>query len=66
MTNLMTTSGRQFVDWSADYRLYGKQRIDCEKIFAQIQNEVFALNTDKPLVTALDDSLLRKTGKNIP
>jgi hypothetical protein len=66
MTNLMTTSGRQFVDWSADYRLYGKQRIDCEKIFAQIQKEILAINKDKPLVTALDDSLLRKTGKKTP
>jgi len=66
MTNLMTTSGRQFLDWSADYRLYGKQRVDCEKIFSQIQKEIFSLNTGKPLVTALDDSLLRKTGKKIP
>jgi hypothetical protein len=66
MTNLMTTCGRQYMDWSADYRLYGKERIDCEKIFAQIQKEIFALNTGGPLVTALDDSLLRKTGKKIP
>lgn len=66
MTNLMTTSGRQFVDWSADYRLYGEQRFDCEKIFAHIQKEIIDLNGDKPLVTALDDSLLRKTGKKIP
>lgn len=66
MTNLMTTSGRQCMDWSADYRLYGKERIDCEKIFAQIQKEILELNNDKPLVTALDDSLLRKTGKKIP
>jgi len=66
MTNLMTTSGRQFVDWSADYRLYGKKRLDCEKIFEQIQKEIFALNFGQPLVTALDDSLLRKTGRKIP
>lgn len=66
MTNLMTTSGRQFIDWSADYRLYGKERVDCEKIFAQIQKEILEFNNDKPLVAALDDSLLRKIGKKIP
>jgi len=66
LTNLMTTSGRQFMDWSADYRLYGKERIDCEQLFAHIRKEVIDLNGEKPLVTALDDSLLRKTGKKIP
>jgi hypothetical protein len=66
ITNPMTTSGRQFVDWSADYRLYGKERIDCEQLFAHICKEVINLNGKRPLVTALDDSLLRKTGKKIP
>lgn len=66
ITNLMTTSGRQFVDWSADYRLYGKERIDCEQLFVHICKEVIRLNGKGPLVTALDDSLLRKTGKKIP
>jgi hypothetical protein len=66
ITNLMTTSGRQFMDWSADYRLYGKERIDCEQLFAHICKEVIRLNGKGPLVTALDDSLLRKTGKKIP
>jgi hypothetical protein len=66
MTNLLTTGGRQFVDWTADYRLYSRERIDCQKIFGQIRKEVCALNDTKLLVTALDDSLLLKTGKKIP
>ena len=66
ITNLMTTSGRQFMDWSADYRLYGKERIDCEQLFTHICKEVVRFNGKRPLVTALDDSLLRKTGKKIP
>jgi hypothetical protein len=66
MTNLLTTAGRQFVDWTADYRMYSKERIDCANIFEQIKEEVCALNKEKLLVTALDDSLLRKTGKKIP
>jgi len=67
LTNLLTTEGRQFVDWTADYRMYSKERIDCENIFGQIRKEVSALNAGKKLlITALDDSLLRKTGKKIP
>lgn len=66
VTNLLTTEGRQFVDWTADYRMYSRERIDCENIFGQIRKEVCALNYNKPLITALDDSLLPKTGKKIP
>lgn len=67
MTNLLTTEGRQFVDWTADYRMYSKERIACENIFGQIRKEVYTLNDDRqPLITSLDDSLLLKTGKKIP
>ena len=54
------------MDWTADYRLYGQARINCESVFAQIRKEVCALNGSRPLVVAMDDSLLRKTGKKIP
>jgi len=55
------------MDWSADYRLYSQERIDCDHIFNQVRKEVQTINAkDKILVTALDDSLLRKSGKKIP
>lgn len=54
------------MDWTADYRMYSKERIDCENIFGQIRKEVYAQNREKLLITALDDSLLLKTGKKIP
>ncbi len=66
MTNLLTTGGRQFLDWTADYRMYGKERIHCENVFGQVRKEVCTLTQSKLLVTALDDSLLVKTGKKIP
>jgi hypothetical protein len=67
MTNLITTGGRQYVDWTADYRLYSQSRIDCESLFALVRQEVQDLNNDKlRLITALDDSLIRKSGKKIP
>lgn len=61
------TGGNQFEDWSADYRLYSAKRIDCSVILEQISKEIQALNAgSKRLITALDDSLLVKTGKKIP
>ena len=59
MTNLITTGGRQCVDWTADYRLYSQSRIDCEKSLCTGQTGGSQrLNTDKQrLITALDDSL---------
>jgi hypothetical protein len=66
MTTLITTGGRQFMDWTADYRMYSKERIDCENIFDRIRKEIYLRNEKKRLITALDDSLLRKTGKKIP
>jgi len=67
ITNLLTTGGEQFVDWSAAYRMYSQERINCQDILIQVRKEVQALNTGpKRLITALDDSLLIKTGKKIP
>jgi hypothetical protein len=67
ITNLLTTGGRQFADWTADYRLYSQERIHCQDILTQVCKEVQALNAgQKRLITALDDSLLLKTGKKIP
>lgn len=66
LTNLLTTEGRQYIDWTADYRLYSQERIDCAEVFAEVRKEVQALNPDSVLLTALDDSLLRKSGRKIP
>jgi hypothetical protein len=67
ITSLLTTNGRQFDDWSSDYQLYAKERIDPSVLFHQVLIEVETLHDSaRPLVTALDDTLLRKTGKMIP
>lgn len=66
LTNLLTTEGRQYIDWTADYRMYSQERIDCAEVFGQISKEVQALNGNSVLITALDDSLLRKSGKKMP
>jgi hypothetical protein len=67
VSSLITTFGKQFQDWSADYSLYAKGRVNEEVIFRQVRKEVEALTPEsRPLCVALDDTILRKTGKKIP
>ncbi len=67
ISGLITTFGKQFHDWTADYSLYSKNRIDEDAIFRQVRREVEALTPDsRPLCVALDDTILRKTGRTIP
>lgn len=64
---MITTGGRQFGDWTADYSLYAKQRVDPGVLFSQVCREIEAMNPpSQPLVVALDDTILRKTGRKIP
>lgn len=67
LSGLITTFGKQFRDWSADYSLYSKDRVNEEVIFNQVRKEVESLTpASRPLCLALDDTILRKTGKTIP
>ena len=67
ISGLITTFGKQFRDWSAEYALYAKDRVNEEVIFHQVRKEVEALTpASRPLCLALDDTILRKTGKTIP
>lgn len=67
ITGLLCTAGRPFADWSADYRLYARQRVDPEALFGVVRREWAArVPAAAPLVAALDDSILRKRGRRIP
>ena len=63
VTNLVCAREGQNHDWSADYRLYSKQRAKPEKLFdSALASILRALPEDAPLVVGLDDTLVRKTG----
>lgn len=67
VTSLITTQGGQFTDWTAHYDLYAQGRVDPKVLFRGIRNEVEELNgKDQPLTIGLDDTILRKTGRQIP
>ncbi len=62
----MRAQNRHQLDWSADYRLYSQDRFDEQAVFSQARQAVEqTLAPDEPLVVAMDDSLLRKTGRTI-
>ncbi len=64
LTGVLGTSGRLFCDWSADYRMYSSERVEPETLFVPVRQTLTGrLATRQPLVAALDDTRLRKTGR---
>jgi hypothetical protein len=67
LTGVTATAGAAFRDWSAQYRLYSQARFDPEAVFGVVRQQLQQeLSSEEPLVVAMDDSLLRKTGPHIP
>ena len=60
--------GRQFVDWSADYRLCSRSPWEPHQLFDPVFDRLPALLTSPsaPVIAALDDTLCKKTGRHIP
>jgi hypothetical protein len=66
LSNLICARGGQHADWSADYRLYSRERVDESFLFGHARDTLIEhLAPDQPLVIGLDDTIVRKTGKKI-
>lgn len=65
VSGLITVLGGQFEDWTANYSLYSKARVDANAIFDEVRREIDSPGP-RPLCVALDDTILRKVGKCIP
>jgi hypothetical protein len=67
VTGLLTTSGSQFQDWTATYRLFSQARLPVPEIFSVVRRAVAAqLPAGAPFRAVLDDSLLRRSGLHTP
>ena len=67
VTGLLSTAGRQHDDWTADYRFFSQDRWDPHRPFDSVLGGVLGfVSGQAPLVAAMDDTLLRKTGVKIP
>ncbi len=67
VTGMLTGCGQQQRDWSADYRLFSRGRFDPASLFGVVENHLLSRSpAGEPVITALDDTKLRKTGTHIP
>lgn len=67
VTGLLTTTGQTESDWSADYRLYSRRKVDLHALFDPVRQRLCQnQEADATIVVALDDTRLRKSGRHIP
>jgi hypothetical protein len=67
ITGVLTASGQQFKDWSADYRIFSDNRIEMEQLFKTSQKEVLnQIGSSQMIIAHMDDTILKKTGKKVP
>jgi len=66
ITGMLIAVGRQFVDWTAAYRLFWGSRMNTDKLF-EVATKVCLeqLGPDQIMVAHMDDTILRKVGKKI-
>ena len=67
ISGLLCACGRQFVDWSADYRMFSQSQWDGRDLFVPVVRGILdLLPATAPFVAALDDTHVKKTGTKIP
>jgi len=66
ISNQLCVCARAHLDWSADYRLYSLERAEPRALFSQVLDQTHRrLPEQNPMVVAIDDTLIRKTGTRI-
>lgn len=66
ITGWLCAGGRQQQDWSSDYRFFSKARWPVRALFTPVLAGILQRLEENPLVVAMDDTQLPKTGKKIP
>jgi hypothetical protein len=67
LTGALYACGHQFVDWSADYRVFSRVSWDTPQLFASVRQGVCTLlPPEDDFLAALDDTILIKSGTHIP
>lgn len=62
------TIGRQFRDWSADYRVFSRSPWDPQVLFDPVIDHAIPLfpSLPAPVIAAMDDTACKKSGRRIP
>ena len=67
ISGLICAKGHQHRDWTSDYRVFSQSKWSPESLFDVILKESLnGLTPSHPLVVAMDDTCIKKTGKKIP
>jgi hypothetical protein len=67
ITGMLSASGRDQHDWSADYRVFSRGRFSVSDLFGLVEDRLLERSpAGERVVTALDDTKLHKTGTKIP
>lgn len=65
LSRLIASQGRQQQDWSADYRLHARAPWETDRLFQPILERALPLCRGRYLALAVDDTRIRKTGRQI-
>jgi hypothetical protein len=67
ITGWLVSSGLQFKDWSASYKLFTQNRINNDVLFSVVRQEIVNMNDkqEENIYAHMDDTLFRKTGKKV-
>ena len=57
--------GRSDRDWSADYKMFSRSRWEADRLFDPVIDEYLERYQKGPVVAAIDDTKLRKSGRQI-
>jgi hypothetical protein len=66
ITRTLCVLGRSAQDWSADYKLFSRCRWQAERLFQPVIDEHLQRYPKGPIMAAVDDTKLKKTGRKIP
>jgi hypothetical protein len=65
ISRTISALGRSDRDWSGDYKMFSRCKWESERLFDPVIDEYLDRYPKMPVVSAIDDTKLRKTGKKI-
>jgi len=65
ISRTLSALGRTDCDWSADYKMFSRSPWKSERLFEQVIDEYLDRYPNRPVVAAIDDTKLKKTGRKI-
>ncbi len=65
ISQTISVGGRSQQDWSADYKLYSRSGWREDRLFDAVSEEYLSRYPKKPVVLAIDDTRIAKSGKKI-